>query len=65
VALSLTGGLLGLGGSVLFTYAIYSMGVPPEVNLVVKAAVVFAVCLAQSAPFRSMVLQRRNAGAQP
>ena len=69
---SLAGGKFSLWGSVLgaliiqtLTYAIYSMGVPPEVNLVVKAAVVFAVCLAQSAPFRSMVLQRRNAGAQP
>ena len=45
------------------TYAIYSMGVPPEVNLVVKAVVVFAVCLAQSAAFRAMVFQRR-VGAQ-
>jgi ribose/xylose/arabinose/galactoside ABC-type transport system permease subunit len=35
------------------TYAIYSMGVPPEVNLVVKAAVVFAVMLLQSAEFRA------------
>jgi hypothetical protein len=30
------------------TYAIYSLGVPPEINLVVKAVVVFVVCLVQS-----------------
>ena len=47
------------------TYAIYSMGVPPEINLVVKAVVVFAVCLAQSEAFRSMLFQRHSrAGAQ-
>jgi simple sugar transport system permease protein len=33
------------------------MGVPPEVNLVVKAVVVFAVMLLQSAEFRRSVAQ--------
>ncbi len=37
------------------TYAIYSLGVPPEINLVVKAVVVFAVMLLQSAEFRATV----------
>ncbi len=59
---ALTGGRFSLAGSVLgaliiqtLTYAIYSMGVPPEVNLVVKATVVFAVMLLQSAEFRQAV----------
>jgi galactofuranose transport system permease protein len=59
---ALTGGRFSLAGSVIgaliiqtLTYAIYSLGVPPEVNLVVKAAVVFAVMLLQSAEFRSAV----------
>ena len=30
------------------TYTIYSLGVPPEVNMVVKAVVVFVVCISQS-----------------
>lgn len=60
---ALTGGRFSLAGSVLgaliiqtLTYAIYSLGVPPEVNLVVKAAVVFAVMLLQSGEFRQTVL---------
>ena len=55
----LTGGRFSLAGSVIgaliiqtLTYAIYSLGVPPEVNLVVKAVVVFAVMLLQSREFR-------------
>ncbi|MBX3618599.1 MAG: ABC transporter permease [Rhizobacter sp.] len=59
---ALTGGRFSLAGSVLgaliiqtLTYAIYSLGVPPEVNLVVKAVVVFAVMLLQSAEFRHTV----------
>ena len=39
------------------TSMIYSLGVPPEVNLVVKAALVFAVMLLQSAEFRSIVMR--------
>jgi len=57
---SLTGGRFSLLGSVIgaliiqtLTYAIYSLGVPPEINLVVKAVVVFAVMLLQSPEFRA------------
>ncbi len=56
---ALTGGRFSLVGSVVgaliiqtLTYAIYSLGVPPEINLVVKAVVVFAVMLLQSPEFR-------------
>lgn len=59
---ALTGGRFSLVGSVIgaliiqtLTYAIYSLGVPPEVNLVVKAGVVFVVMLLQSAEFRAAV----------
>src|SRR6185295_13368484 len=58
----LTGGRFSLAGSVLgaliiqtLTSTIYSIGVPPEINLVVKAAVVFVVMLLQSAEFRASV----------
>ena len=57
---ALTGGRFSLVGSVIgaliiqtLTYAIYSLGVPPEINLVVKAAVVFIVMLLQSPEFRA------------
>lgn len=72
---ALTGGRFSLAGSVIgaliiqtLTYAIYSLGVPPEVNLVVKAVVVFAVVLLQSAEFRQTVrawVFRAPAGAKP
>lgn len=59
---ALTGGRFSLVGSVIgaliiqtLTYAIYSMGVPPEINLVVKAVVVFLVMLLQSAEFRAQL----------
>ena len=59
---ALTGGRFSLVGSVIgaliiqtLTYAIYSMGVPPEINLVVKAVVVFLVMLMQSSEFRAQV----------
>jgi galactofuranose transport system permease protein len=59
---ALTGGRFRLVGSVIgaliiqtLTYAIYSLGVPPEINLVVKAAVVFIVMLLQSPEFRATV----------
>ncbi|MEO7548256.1 MAG: ABC transporter permease [Ramlibacter sp.] len=59
---ALTGGRFSLVGSVIgaliiqtLTYAIYSLGVPPEINLVVKAAVVFVVMLLQSPEFRATV----------
>jgi ribose/xylose/arabinose/galactoside ABC-type transport system permease subunit len=59
---ALTGGRFTLAGTVLgaliiqtLTSMIYSLGVPPEVNLVVKAGLVFAVMLLQSAEFRALV----------
>ncbi|MET0265819.1 MAG: ABC transporter permease [Duganella sp.] len=58
---SLAGGKFSLAGSVIgaliiqtLTYTIYSLGLPPEVNMVVKAAVVFLVCISQSAEFKNM-----------
>ena len=52
---SLAGGKFSLAGSMIgaliiqtLTYTIYSLGVPPEVNMVVKAIVVFVVCISQS-----------------
>ncbi|MDZ7939063.1 MAG: ABC transporter permease [Rhodoferax sp.] len=55
----LNGGRFSLAGSMIgaliiqtLTSTIYSIGVPPEINLVVKAAVVFVVMLLQSAEFR-------------
>lgn len=68
---SLLGGRFSLVGSVIgaliiqtLTYAIYSLGVPPEINLVVKAAVVFLVMLLQSPEFRAelgLLVRRRTA----
>ena len=56
---SLAGGKFSLVGSIIgaliiqtLTYTIYSIGVPPEVNMVVKSIVVFIVCLSQSPQFR-------------
>ena len=70
---ALTGGRFSLVGSVIgaliiqtLTYAIYSLGVPPEVNLVVKAVVVFIVMLLQSPEFRAQIgaiARRPGAGA--
>lgn len=61
---ALTGGRFTLAGTVLgaliiqtLTTMIYSLGVPPEVNMVIKALLVFAVMLLQSADFRAMVLR--------
>jgi ribose/xylose/arabinose/galactoside ABC-type transport system permease subunit len=69
---ALTGGRFSLAGSVIgaliiqtLTYAIYSLGVPPEVNLVVKAGVVFAVMLLQSPEFRRTVAQWVRRPAPP
>ena len=65
---SLLGGRFSLRGSVLgaliiqtLTTSIYSLGVPPEINLVVKAVVVFAVCRVQSPELRSWLTKRRVA----
>ncbi len=59
---ALTGGRFTLAGTIIgaliiqtLTSMIYSLGVPPEVNLVVKAALVFTVMLLQSAEFRALV----------
>jgi simple sugar transport system permease protein len=58
----LTGGRFSLAGSAIgaliiqtLTTTIYSLGVPPQVNLVVKAVLVFVVMLLQSAEFRATV----------
>src|SRR6186713_466034 len=66
---ALTGGKFSLGGTVIgaliiqtLTSMIYSLGVPPEVNLVVKAALVFAVMLLQSAEFRQLVARLARGG---
>ncbi len=62
---SLAGGKFSLVGSVIgaliiqtLTFTIYSLGVPPEVNMVVKAIVVFLVCLSQSAQFKALFSRR-------
>jgi simple sugar transport system permease protein len=64
---SLGGGKFSLVGSMIgaliiqtLTYTIYSLGVPPEVNMVVKSVVVFLVSISQSAEFKRL-LQRRSA----
>jgi len=71
---ALTGGRFTLTGTVIgaliiqtLTSMIYSLGVPPEVNLVVKAAMVFAVMLLQSREFRALFKSSRGsrAGAAP
>jgi simple sugar transport system permease protein len=58
----LTGGRFSLAGTAIgaliiqtLTATIYSLGVPPEVNLVFKAALIFIVMLLQSAEFRASV----------
>jgi simple sugar transport system permease protein len=69
----LSGGRFSLSGSMLgaliiqtLTSTIYSIGVPPEINLVVKAVVVFVVMLLQSAEFRravrALVVRPESAG---
>ncbi|WP_229505918.1 ABC transporter permease [Massilia genomosp. 1] len=65
---SLAGGKFSLVGSVIgaliiqtLTYTIYSLGVPPEVNMVVKSVVVFLVCLSQSAEFKQLFSRARSA----
>ena len=63
---SLVGTLIGALILQTLSYAIYSLGVPPEINLVVKAIVVFVVCLIQSEALRKMLFQRRaNVEGQP
>jgi simple sugar transport system permease protein len=62
---SMTGGKFYLLGSVVgaliiqaLTTTIYSIGVPPEITLVVKAVVVFLVMMFQSSTFRGIVFGR-------
>lgn len=64
---SLAGGKFTLIGSVIgaliiqtLTTTIYSVGVPPEVNLVVKALVVFVVSILQSERVRNLIGLQRN-----
>jgi len=59
---SLVGGRFSLAGTVLgaliiqtLTYTTYSIGVPPEATLVVKAIVVLVVCVIQSERARAMI----------
>jgi galactofuranose transport system permease protein len=59
---ALTGGRFSLVGTAIgaliiqtLTSTIYSLGVPPEVNLVFKAALIFTVMLLQSPDFRAAV----------
>lgn len=61
---ALTGGKFNLAGTVLgaliiqtLTSTIYSLGVPPEVNLVFKAALIFIVMLLQSPDFRASIIR--------
>ena len=61
---SLAGGRFYLIGTLIgaliiqtLTYAIYSLGVPPEINMVVKAIVVFGVCLIQSPALRDLLVK--------
>jgi ribose/xylose/arabinose/galactoside ABC-type transport system permease subunit len=61
---ALTGGKFSLAGTAIgaliiqtLTSTIYSLGVPPEVNMVFKAALIFVVMLLQSPEFRASVLK--------
>lgn len=51
----LAGSLVGASIIQTLTTTIYAVGVPPQVNLVVKAVLVFVVMLLQSAEFRAWV----------
>jgi simple sugar transport system permease protein len=62
---SLLGGRFSLAGTVLgaliiqtLTYTTYSIGVPPEATLVVKAAVVLVVSVIQSASARTAIMRQ-------
>ncbi|MCZ8522526.1 MULTISPECIES: ABC transporter permease [Paenibacillus] len=66
---SLNGGRFYLAGTVLgaliiqtLTTTIYSLGVPPEITLVVKAVVVLLVCLVGSEQFRKKWKKDKAAG---
>lgn len=64
---SMSGGRFYLGGTVIgalfiqtLTTTIYSLGVAPEITLVVKAIVVIVVCIIQSPEFRKMLNIKRK-----
>ena len=70
---ALAGGRFSLAGTLVgaliiqtLTTTIYSIGVPPQVNLMVKAVLVIGVLLLQAPRFRSQLLSllRRSAGAR-
>ncbi|MGC7100878.1 ABC transporter permease [Amycolatopsis lurida] len=63
----LSGGRFSLGGTVLgalliqtLSTTVYTVGVPPESTLLVKALVVTVVCLVQSPAFRAKLRRRRK-----
>jgi simple sugar transport system permease protein len=69
---SLAGGRFSLGGTVLgaliiqtLTYTTYSIGVPPEATLVVKAVVVLCVSVIQSATAREVLARQFMRVAAP
>ncbi len=64
---SMSGGKFYLAGTVVgalfiqtLTTTIYSLGVAPEITLVVKAIVVIVVCIIQSPEFRKMLKIKNN-----
>ena len=66
---SLAGGRFTLIGSLIgalliqtLTTTILTRGIPPAMTLVVKAAVVIAVCLLQSERFRTLLTKRNRSG---
>jgi simple sugar transport system permease protein len=61
---SLAGGDFSLAGTAIgalfiqtLTFSIYSLGIAPEMNMIVKAVVVLLVCLAQSSESRRLFAQ--------
>jgi simple sugar transport system permease protein len=64
---SMAGGRFYLSGTVVgalfiqtLTTTIYSLGVAPEITLVVKAIVVIVVCIIQSPEFRKILKIKKN-----
>jgi len=63
---SMNGGRFYLGSTVVgalfiqtLTTTIYSLGVPTEITLVVKAVIVIIVCLIQTPAFRKMFAKKK------
>jgi simple sugar transport system permease protein len=68
---SMSGGRFYLAGTVVgalfiqtLTTTIYSLGVPPEITLVVKAIVVIVVCIIQSPEFRKILKVKKTPKAE-